>query len=70
MEDRWTEVIRKEGKTAKGLICSATRDFHGYDATRENSDSWTSKVIQIFSTAYRFSGGHYRGELEAWGPVR
>ena len=65
-EDRWGEVIRKEVKTAKALIGSATRDFLGYDATRETSGGWTTKAIQMFSTAYRFSGGHYRGELEAW----
>jgi hypothetical protein len=65
-ENRWSEVIRKECKTAKALIGHATRDFLGYDATRENSGGWTTKAIRMFSTAYRFSGGHYRGELEAW----
>lgn len=34
-EDRWSEVIQKEGKTAKALIRSATRDFLGYDPLKE-----------------------------------
>lgn len=57
-EDRWSEVIRKEGKTAKALIRSASRDFLGYDVTRESSDGWTAKAIRMFSTVYHFSGGH------------
>jgi hypothetical protein len=65
-QDRWSEVIQKERRTAKALIGNATRGFLGYDATRESSGGWTSKAIRMFSTVYRFSGGHYQGELEAW----
>jgi len=65
-EDRWSEVIRKEARIATSLICSATRGFFGYDASCESPSGWTSKAIRMFSGAYRFSGGHYRGELAAW----
>ncbi len=65
-EVRWTEVIRKEGKTAKGLIRSATRDFPGYDAASNRPNGWTSTVIGMFSGVYRFSGGRHCGELAAW----
>jgi len=65
-EDRWSEVIQKEGKTAKSLIRNATQDMLGYDATIESLGGWTSRAIKMFSGAYRFSGGHYRGELAAW----
>jgi hypothetical protein len=65
-EDRWTEVIRKETKTAKALIHSAARDFLGYDPMKGTPDFLTSTAMSFIAGGYRFSGGHYQKELAAW----
>jgi hypothetical protein len=65
-KDRWREVIQKEGKTAKALIRSATRDFLGYDPVKERPTFLIATAMKFIANGYRFSGGHYQDELKVW----
>jgi len=65
-EERWREVILKESKTAKTLIRSSTQRFLGYDPTSENPSLLIRTAMKFIDHGFRFSGGHYQGELKAW----